>query len=73
MKNLELLIPQKQVQTDTFMWATVTSVDPLRIRLDGEADALEIEPDCLVPSITLGQRVWCQAHGRRLLILGAAQ
>ena len=72
MKNLDLLIPKTHVETDSFMWGTVTQASPVRIRLDGEDTELEIAPDCLVDpeSLTVGQRVWCQLSGRRLLILG---
>lgn len=72
MKNLDLLIPKPHVETDRFLWGTITQASPVRIRLDGEDAALEVTPDCLVDpeSLTVGQRAWCQLNGRRLLILG---
>lgn len=72
MKNLDLLVPQKQVETNRYLWATVTSVSPLRVRLDGEDAALDITPDCLLKRVEVNDRVWCQFHGRRLVILGAS-
>lgn len=71
MKNLDLLVPKPYVPNDTFRWATVASNDPIRIRLDGEDDPLDITPDSLVKVRTF-DRVWCQMHGRRVIILGVA-
>lgn len=72
MRNLDLLIPQKQPELDQYLWATVTATSPLTIRLDGETEPLEAAPDSLLKRVTVGQRVWCQFHGRRIVILGAA-
>lgn len=58
--------------SNTYRWGTVTGVDPLRVRLDGDMDAVGSTPValCLTP---LGARVWVQLYGRQLVILGAAQ
>lgn len=72
MKNLDLLIPQSAPEPDRFAWATVTAIDPIRVRLDGEATPLDIDPDSLIDIgwLDVDRRVWCQIHGRRVLILG---
>jgi hypothetical protein len=57
---------------NTYRWATVTQADPLRIRLDGDTAALPITPETLVDPylLVVGQRVWLQMFGRRIIILG---
>lgn len=72
MRNLELLIPKAKEESDYFTWATVTSLSPLRVRIDGEEEPLDLEPDLLeAPErLTVGSRVWCQVYGRRILLLG---
>lgn len=72
MKNLGLLIPQAPKATDSWTWATVTQASPLRVRLDGEVDPLDIAPDCLFPSPVIGQRVWVQLTGRRVIVHSAS-
>jgi hypothetical protein len=73
MKNLELLIPQAKTEpTDKWRWATVTAVSPLRIRLDGEAEPLDITPDTLAGPLSVGDRVWTQTSGRRILVAGVS-
>lgn len=59
---------------DSYRWAAVTQLDPLRVQLDGENLELPITPDSLVNPLTLrvGTRVWAQLHGRRVVILGAS-
>jgi microcystin-dependent protein len=71
-KNLELLIPQKYVAPDVWRWATVTAIGPLRIRLDGESEPLDITPDNTIGPVSVGTRVWTQTNGRRILVIGAA-
>lgn len=59
--------------SDSWRWATVTSTSPLRVRFDGPGDPLDITPEVFEHvTITLGARVWCQLHGRALIIHGAA-
>lgn len=79
MKNLSLLLPGPN-QRDVTMWATVTSVTPLRIRLDGESTALAMTPDTLVAGLVISDRVWVTFAvnaepgfaGRRAVILGVS-
>ena len=57
---------------NTYRWATVTQISPLRIRLDGDTLELPVTPDTLVSGLSIDQRVWVQFFGRRLIIIGAA-
>lgn len=70
MKNLDLLIPTTPptANGDWWTWATVTDDSPLRIRLDGDADPLDITPECLYDNPTVGQRVWVQMYNRRVIV-----
>jgi hypothetical protein len=71
MKNLDLLIPRApEPKSDWWSWATVTQASPLRIRLDGETDALDITPDTLTAGLAVSDRVWVQVSGRRAIVLG---
>lgn len=72
MKNLDLLIPQPMRELDQWRWATVTATAPLRIRLDGETDPLDITPDNTFGPVAVGDRVWTQQTGRRILVTGKA-
>lgn len=55
---------------DDFLWATVTSVDPLLIRFDTETEPMTISPVSLVNGLGVGARVWCQIRNRRVVIVG---
>ena len=59
-------------RTATWRWATVTQVNPLRIRLDGEAAPLPITPDSLVSDLFVGDRVWVQFYDTGLLVAGTS-
>lgn len=54
--------------------ATVTGVDPLRIRLDGDADPLPFTPDSLIAAAALaeGDRVRIELSERRVVLYGRA-
>lgn len=69
---MDFLLPEPAPPADTYQWATVTQVDPPRIRLDAEDVPLEAEPEALCP-LHLGGRVWVQFHGRMMIILGIKQ
>lgn len=60
-------------QDPTFRWASVSSVSPLRVRLDGSPTPLDSEPVTLVPGLHVDDRVWVQIIERRALILGVGQ
>jgi microcystin-dependent protein len=55
-----------------FVWATVTAVSPLRVRLDGDTTALTFTPDSLIDplSLAVGSRVRCEISERRVVIHG---
>ena len=57
-----------------FVWATVTAVSPLRVRLDGDTTALTFTPDSLIDplSLAVGSRVRCEISERRVVIHGTA-
>lgn len=59
---------------DAWTWATVTQVSPLRIRLDGDAAALLVTPDSLVPleALVVGSRVRAHLRGKRVVVMGAS-
>lgn len=54
-----------------FRWATVVSVRPLRVQLDGDAGPLSADPVNLAGVLLVGQRVYTMSVDRRLHILGA--
>lgn len=66
--------PGAAPEDNSYRWAAVTALSPLRVKLDGENLALPITPESLVPARTLrvGTRVWVQLYGRRVVILGAS-
>ena len=59
---------------NTYRWAVITGVAPLRLKLDGEALPLPLTPESLVElsSLAVGVRVWTQLFNRRVIILGAS-
>lgn len=58
----------------SFKWATVTGVNPLAIRLDGDSAALALIPDSLIDPLNLGvgARVRVELSLRKCVIHGAA-
>lgn len=53
----------------TYGWATVTSVSPLQIRYDGQADPVVGAPSGDTAGLRVGDRVWCQRIHRRDIVL----
>ena len=55
-----------------FVWATVTAVSPLRVKLDGDTTALAFTPDSLVDpaALSVDDRVRCELSERRVIIVG---
>lgn len=70
--GLDFLLEPPAPPADTYRWATVTGLNPIRIRLDGDELPVESEPVTLCP-LRLGCRVWVQIHGRMMIILGVAE
>jgi len=54
----------------SWSWGTVTRLDPVGVRLDGDSIALPLKPVLLIAeaSLELGDRVWCQLENRRLIV-----
>lgn len=51
-------------------WGTVTQADPLRVRLDADADPLPFKPLTLVAGLDVGDRVQVALQNRRATVLG---
>lgn len=70
------LLPGRSESTsdpgNSWRWATVTSVSPLAIRMDGESSPLAAVPQSLVSGLAVGDRVWIQVAGRRVVVHGRA-
>lgn len=72
MDDLErVLLAPGGAQGSAWVWGTVTALAPLRVRLDGEAAALDVTPASLVAGLRVGDRVWAQIAGRRLVLHGS--
>ena len=56
----------------SWRWATVTSVDPLRVMPDGDTSPLAEAPDTLIGGLVVGDRVRLVIVARRALVLGRA-
>lgn len=56
----------------SFKWATVSSVGPVRIRLDGDSDPLDLVPDYLFnPALlAVGDRVRVELTQRKVVVHG---
>lgn len=56
----------------SFKWATVRSVNPISVQLDGDPAPLALIPDCLVDpaSLTVGNRVRVELSLRKVVIHG---
>lgn len=66
-ESLDLLLPGPPAPRDSWAWATVTQVSPLRVRMDGEASALGITPGLRGGTVAVGDRVWCQRSSGQLV------
>lgn len=58
----------------TWVWATVTGTNPVRVKVDGDTTPLSFTPDTLTDPALLrvGDRVRCEITDRRLVIHGKA-
>lgn len=71
--GLDVLLPGPERPRDSWRWATVTQVSPLRVRLDGDDAALPVTPDSLlVTPPYVGQRVRVHVVDRSIVVVGAA-
>lgn len=68
----DILLPGPVEPGQSWRWATVTQVSPLRVRLDGDTTALDLTPDSLLvlPPV-VGQRVHVHMVDRSLVVVGA--
>lgn len=55
-----------------YSWATVTAVNPLRVRRDLDTEVLDVDVDTLVGGLVVGDRVYVQLTGNKPVILGRA-
>lgn len=63
------LAQQAAATGDQFRFGTVTSVSPLKVRLDGDLTAETPITKTFQP-VLVGDQVWVQQHGRQYLLLG---
>lgn len=56
-----------------FRWATVASLDPLRIQLDGDTAPLAADPTNFAGDLAVDRRVWTCTVNRRLYLLGTVR
>lgn len=56
----------------TTSWATVTSLDPVRVQLGGHAGPLPVTPAMVYHPRYVGERVLCLLAHRRVTIIGSA-
>lgn len=62
---LRVLLPDRPQTASEPGWATVTQASPLRIRLDGQTDPLDLTPSTIGYAPILGARVlvlWVRGH-----------
>lgn len=65
-------IQTRPEQRARWMWATVTQVSPLRVRLDGQSQALDMTPISLVDGLRINRRVRVQLVEKQLIVTGVA-
>ena len=58
------------VPTVSKHFATVVSIAPLRVRVDGDTEPLDGQPISLVPGLVDGDRVRVEIDRRQLIIIG---
>ncbi|MEV4902347.1 hypothetical protein AB0K08_13520 [Citricoccus sp. NPDC055426] len=65
------MIPQRpSLPVVARRFATVTSVAPLRVRLDGDDIPADADPISLVAGLAIGHRVRIEIDNRQLIITG---
>lgn len=67
--KLDFLMPTKFEAPDVFRLATVTSINPLKVRIDGDDTALTASPFKLYHPY-VGDRVLLQIHGKTPIVIG---
>jgi len=66
----DFLLPANQVPGDSYRFGTITAANPLRVRLDGDLDPVEVTPTSVNESGGIGERVLVLIHNRQLILLG---
>lgn len=70
--SFDALLPRPLAPpTDTFRLGTVTQLDPLRVTLDGDTLAADVTPINTAGPVIVGDRVWCQIHGKALVVVSS--
>jgi hypothetical protein len=72
-RDLEQLLPPPEDGPGGYLqaaWCTVESVDPVRVRLDGDSEAIPYTPTNLAGMLQVGQRVWSLRSGYTLVLVG---
>lgn len=69
---LNILIRPREDEPVNFRWAVVTQADPLRVRIETEAEPLAGKPSTLVAGLEADERVFVLIHRNRATILGRA-
>lgn len=69
MLNIDGLFPEDPGPEDSYRYGTVTGMNPLRVRLDGDITAVDSTPATIV-QVSLGDRVYVQLHMRKMIVLG---
>lgn len=82
MNGLDFLLDPPAQRFSDWSWATVTSVDPVHIRLDGDTAPLAVPPTLLVPEAELEVDTRVRVHmdksnalgqvGARIYVIGVA-
>lgn len=65
----DLLLPEPPEPGASFRYGSVTETSPLRVRLDGDANAVSATPTTLA-QVTVGDRVLVLLYHRRMVIVG---
>lgn len=75
MSAFDFLLPQPTVLTDVYRFGVITSLQPLRVMLDGDPAIIGITPlviNKVDGFIAVGSRVFVLIHNRQLIIVGRA-
>ena len=65
----ELALPGPAAAGDVFTWGIITSIDPVRVQLNGDTAPLPFSPSLLC-RVRVGSKVWVQVHHRETIVLG---
>lgn len=66
------MVIQSASDIPTFKWGTITGVNPIRVKLDGDSAALALIPDSINGEYLTGDRVRVELSKNRVIIHGTA-